>query len=35
MLSFQLSLLFYLRDLLSKHCISDMGMLKSRSHTLN
>ena len=31
MLSFQLSLLFYLRDLLSKHCISDLGMLKSRS----
>lgn len=31
MLSFQLSLLFYLRDLLSQHCISDLGMLKSRS----
>ncbi len=34
MLSFQLSLLFYLRDLLSKHCISDLGMLKSRSQPL-
>ena len=34
MLSFLLSLLFYLRDLLSKHCISDLGMLKSRSQPL-
>ena len=34
MLGFQLSLLFYLRDLLSKHCISDLGMLKSRSQPL-
>lgn len=34
MLSFQLSLMFYLRDLLSKHCISDLGMLKSRSQPL-
>jgi len=34
MLSFQLSLLFYLRDLLSKYCISDLGMLKSRSQTV-
>ena len=35
MLSFQLSLLFYLRDLLSKHCISDIGMLKSRGQPPN
>ena len=34
MLSFQLSLMFYLRDLLSKHCISDLGMLKSCSQPL-
>ena len=32
MLSFLLSLLFFVRDLLSRHCISDLGpMLKSRS----
>ncbi len=35
MVSFQLSLLFFLRDLLSKHCISDLGMLKSRSQPLS
>ena len=34
MLSVQLSLLFDLRDLHSKHCLSDMGMLKSRRQPL-